>query len=488
MGDEIVEMPAQGIIRRAAAESDLEAIVRVMETSAIEVWFSIPPDELRGILNAVPSEMFDDEGFGFVFRTLLNPDTARETAPRGQAAAMVSALEARLRGFPATAATIMDDVFPEDVVQSLFDQRGALAALTRLHRGFTNMLAGRLPEARAGLAAATVTPPPRALTMLLRDAYAKSAVLCALFGSHSEARRHLDIAASLPRSVSWAEPAVTAHLDIAEALLAPDDHLDAEIARIERLPAFVVGETWPYWLLAVFTLYVRARRAAEGVIRVELLSAGTPAATAGDGLASSALPLIRATAAMIAGDGAAVREALAQADPEVTPVKLLSAATAVPRDGAEGVTATLVGLRAETEGFEQLDALRVLILAWATLHAGDEARAESLLRDLMSRRGPYASPLLLVPVELEEFARDRIEGWSAPRSVLTQRLSEPHTLSKRERAVLGLLASDRTRDQIAEELFVSVNTIKSQLSSIFRKLGVNNRLDAVLEAERRSLI
>lgn len=57
------------------------------------------------------------------------------------------------------------------------------------------------------------------------------------------------------------------------------------------------------------------------------------------------------------------------------------------------------------------------------------------------------------------------------------RLGEP--LSVRERVVLAELAEQRTLEGIAQRLFVSRNTIKTQVRSIYRKLGVSSRAEAV---------
>jgi LuxR family transcriptional regulator, maltose regulon positive regulatory protein len=61
-------------------------------------------------------------------------------------------------------------------------------------------------------------------------------------------------------------------------------------------------------------------------------------------------------------------------------------------------------------------------------------------------------------------------------------------LSGRELTVLRLLASRLTTTQIAGALFVSPNTLKSHMKSIYRKLDVNSRADAVREGEARGLI
>jgi len=54
--------------------------------------------------------------------------------------------------------------------------------------------------------------------------------------------------------------------------------------------------------------------------------------------------------------------------------------------------------------------------------------------------------------------------------------------------VLHLLPTHKSLAQIADELFVSRNTIKSQAAAIYRKLGVESRSEAVSRAEARGLL
>ncbi|MFZ0322620.1 MAG: LuxR C-terminal-related transcriptional regulator, partial [Actinomycetes bacterium] len=61
-------------------------------------------------------------------------------------------------------------------------------------------------------------------------------------------------------------------------------------------------------------------------------------------------------------------------------------------------------------------------------------------------------------------------------------------LSDRELTVLGLLSSRLTTAEMARTLFISPNTLKSHLKSIYRKLGVGSRADAVAEGEARGLL
>jgi ATP/maltotriose-dependent transcriptional regulator MalT len=60
------------------------------------------------------------------------------------------------------------------------------------------------------------------------------------------------------------------------------------------------------------------------------------------------------------------------------------------------------------------------------------------------------------------------------------RLAEP--LSDREREVLALLAAGRSNQQIANELFLALDTVKKHVSHILDKLGAGNRTQAVTRA------
>ena len=61
-------------------------------------------------------------------------------------------------------------------------------------------------------------------------------------------------------------------------------------------------------------------------------------------------------------------------------------------------------------------------------------------------------------------------------------------LSKRELEVLQLMADGLSNLQIAEQLFISLNTIKSHSSKIFGKLEVQRRTQAVEKARKLNII
>ena len=61
-------------------------------------------------------------------------------------------------------------------------------------------------------------------------------------------------------------------------------------------------------------------------------------------------------------------------------------------------------------------------------------------------------------------------------------------LSPREREVVGHISRGSTNAEIARALFLSPHTVKEHTSSIYRKLGVRNRAEAVKAAQRLGLI
>jgi len=64
--------------------------------------------------------------------------------------------------------------------------------------------------------------------------------------------------------------------------------------------------------------------------------------------------------------------------------------------------------------------------------------------------------------------------------------SEP--LTGRERDVLALLARGKSNKEIGANLYISETTVKAHLRSIFAKLNVLSRTEAIAAASRRGLV
>lgn len=73
------------------------------------------------------------------------------------------------------------------------------------------------------------------------------------------------------------------------------------------------------------------------------------------------------------------------------------------------------------------------------------------------------------------------------RSVTTSNAEYDGLLTEREHAVLTHLDTQRSLDEVATDMAVSVNTVKTHIRAIYAKLGVNNRRAAVLCARERGI-
>lgn len=65
---------------------------------------------------------------------------------------------------------------------------------------------------------------------------------------------------------------------------------------------------------------------------------------------------------------------------------------------------------------------------------------------------------------------------------------QPIRLTEREHQVLRLIAEEKTDRQIADQLTVSINTVRKQSQRVLEKLQVHERREAVRRAKRRGLI
>ncbi len=61
-------------------------------------------------------------------------------------------------------------------------------------------------------------------------------------------------------------------------------------------------------------------------------------------------------------------------------------------------------------------------------------------------------------------------------------------ISKREQEVLDLISKGLSNQEIADKLFVSINTVKTHSSNLFQKLDVSRRTQAIQKAKALRLI
>jgi LuxR family maltose regulon positive regulatory protein len=104
-----------------------------------------------------------------------------------------------------------------------------------------------------------------------------------------------------------------------------------------------------------------------------------------------------------------------------------------------------------------------------------------LLRQAAARGiAPEYVSMLLAAFERER-SEERRTTAQAPSSLV-----EP--LSDRELEVLRLLVTHLSSTEIAQELFISPNTVRSHIKSIYGKLDVHSRSEAVARAQELCLL
>lgn len=135
----------------------------------------------------------------------------------------------------------------------------------------------------------------------------------------------------------------------------------------------------------------------------------------------------------------------------------------------------------------------LLISASANLRAGDRDTAQQRFDQAfeIAERTATRTPFISMP-------REDLLVLGAGRPALLVQFSEMPArypepgrnvnLSRREQLVVAELASERTLPEIARKLSVSTNTLKSQLRSVYRKLDVPGRQEAVQVARRTGLL
>jgi len=71
---------------------------------------------------------------------------------------------------------------------------------------------------------------------------------------------------------------------------------------------------------------------------------------------------------------------------------------------------------------------------------------------------------------------------------LSRQSQAPEELSERELEVLNLMAKGAANKEIAASLYISESTVKTHIQSIFQKLGVSDRTEAVTAALQKGII
>jgi LuxR family maltose regulon positive regulatory protein len=171
--------------------------------------------------------------------------------------------------------------------------------------------------------------------------------------------------------------------------------------------------------------------------------------------------------------------------------RLHDAAAAAGREGSLLEVRALQAL-AHRAGGDKEAALEVLGLAVAgtpepdnhvRLFVDEGAPMLELVHDAAGTDGPGGQHQLV-----RAWARQLLERAQPPVDGPVARESLPDPLSRREAEVLRLLDSELTGPEIAGQLYVSLNTLRTHTKRIYTKLDVKTRAAAVRRARERGLI
>lgn len=255
-----------------------------------------------------------------------------------------------------------------------------------------------------------------------------------------------------------------------------------ELAESARIDADQLG--WPYFTVHVGVLLAEIRRLRLGpAAALDVLADLRRTADVGGAHLANWLDGAEALALIGAGRYTAARTCIDRLD-DTPPARLVRAQLIVSSRSGESV-ASLLDESTEWTVAERLD--RDVLVAGAQTWG---PRSEQLLTDAveLGRLTGWVSPFLghgdgierllrRLPLERLHPALHRTLRGRSDAAAQHRRLIEP--LTRREMTVLELLPTHLSYTQIGERLFLSVNTIKTNLKSTYRKLGVSTRAEAV---------
>jgi LuxR family maltose regulon positive regulatory protein len=523
-------------VRHAIAVRDWEAAARfaVDDLSIAVLLATRPPDALTETLAKIPKSA-DGTAISVVtaaravaagdrrlaescirraHRHLADPNG--EFWPAGELAVQVLTLvNARRNG---DAVTALDAAAATEVLIPVQDPRRMaehpeFEALVHANRGAALVLSGRLDESADALAAAAATRQVAGREEALIDTLGQAALLAAWRG---DLRRAGDLAARAIRVGSGAELTPRPCPGAAEVALAyvhterydlagGRDHA-ARAARCEPGP----DEPLPATMLAL----TRARLCrAVGDIERALSVLDQPITRLPDWLADR-LALEKVSLLVAAGEPARALDVAQQlSDPGsresgrlvaggVTGSTAVEAPARSLRDPATASSATVDSLLESAvrylRGGSRQRAVRTLdqalrLAAPELSRRAFRAAPDDLRRLLEQQEGLAARHAWLVD--------DRAYQPSGPQGVVVPRpregqgqLSGPSTqamlepLTEKEREVLGHLSELLTTDEIATVMFISVNTVRTHVRNILRKLAASRRNEAVRRARDLKII
>lgn len=366
--------------------------------------------------------------------------------------------------------------------------------------GTTRMLAGNFSGAIGDLQTGYHTAHESPLAIVAADAAGRAALVWAFLGESNRATMWLARHDTAPDPQDWFVPVVRSPGHAARALVAIDQLLpDAARDALDRIQeGRNLDESWP------FLAYVRAQYALVWGDPIGVLNELDDARVRheswiGDGgIAAPMLASAEANLLTALGWGNQAR-AIIDGHHSSHPLMQVSGArlallTGHPQDALVTGSSTTWTRNAPARFQREM----LLLHALANLRIGDIDAAAVLLRRAVRRARSGHALRAFATVPTQEFAvlADRVpESLALIQHRLVCNTSPIYpatitvvTLTERETLVLREVARGQTMPQIAETLYVSYNTVKSQMRTLYQKLGAGSRPEAIIRARALGLI
>lgn len=362
-----------------------------------------------------------------------------------------------------------------------------------LQWGVTSLLAGEDELARDDFRLSHESPAQGQGEFAHRISAADLGLLAAVAGDLPAARVWLEQAAAFaPLRGFFAKSGMYGE-HVATALVAIES-LDPDGARAAlAITAKTVdrNEFWAFHLLAKARLAVIEHNELPVLTQLRALRRSR-AAVAGESYQSARL-LAVAEAELLLATGAAVRAGAVLAGAGDHPAVLATRATQLLSLGdAEAASAVAGAVVWAEHGGPTPRAIACLVRAAASLARGRDDDAVTAFRMGIGFAEEFGLRRVLGSVPRGSLAR-LAELAAIPLDLdrVPELYPEPTAraeLTDRERLVLARLGEGLRLDEVASALFVSRNTLKTQLRSLYRKLGVHTMEDAIAEGQRQGFL
>ncbi|MDH6515046.1 LuxR family maltose regulon positive regulatory protein [Streptomyces sp. SAI-135] len=420
--------------------------------------------------------------------------------------AFLETLAARLTGSPARAeqaAETADGIRPE-VPAHLLAKHPELSALLLTHLGSARLWAGHYEDARAALSEAADCPGGVLTVGPREESLGHLALLDYLDGWPGRAE-HKALAALTERErFSLPQPSGCGIARLVLAAVAVDRH---ELGRAQALldEAGEQGLDTQDPVEAAGRAIATARlHLARGDACAAMESAAPALSTAvASPWADSLGRLVTSTVQLAEGRSETAAEGVRHL-PDGRPAWAVEAARIQLAAGrADEAIDLLDSLAADGRSGPAVTVRAALVRARAAHGAGDSETARRLVAQalVLARSERLRRPFLdagrwIRPLLVGAPLRPLAAGWLLPAPapgggpVAAPRPAPlvVEELSEREHDVLRRLAQMMSTQEIAADLYLSVNTVKTHLKSLYRKLGVNRRSEAVRRARELRLL